>query len=521
MSGVPSRHIDDPAYKKRGVVKVSSWYPASTVPTADNQVLTYTYGTCAYNDMADAISTAFAPEHRIYLIGWSTNKDVPLKQGQRQTLADYLTNTRAQVRAMFYDGQITLTPMLKIGTGVENKWISDAINASPSGAAIIDSRLPPLGIHHQKMLIVQGQYGLVAFLGGMDFDPSRIEQNPGLGRPWHDVHVRIAGPAALECRKVFEDRWLDHPSSFTFDQKLGASATATEEQRRALAFPRPAKLSLDALPSSIMRNDSKRFTRQVHVAIGRTFANLSKAQLPPYKFAPNGDFSAWGLIEHGIKQATRWIYLEDQYLVSRMVRQALLAKLRDQSFEYLLMVMNGSGAAAVDFKFLITARNEFRRDLLAIDPKKNRWGLYILKQPTDPERQKWCGSYLHSKTWIFDDGYVITGSANCDNRGYTLDTEVVAGIAESNLFDVATGEGFAVDLRIRLWHKHLGLPHSHLRDWPKAIQFWRSPPPSAMVEDASAFERDNDLSPPAHFPSQSEANNVDFLWRTVIDPDSR
>jgi phosphatidylserine/phosphatidylglycerophosphate/cardiolipin synthase-like enzyme len=260
---------------------------------------------------------------------------------------------------------------------------------------------------------------------------------------------------------------------------------------------------------------SRHFTRRLHVAIGRTFAKGT------YTFAPNGDYSAWALIEKGIKQATRWIYLEDQYLVSRMARQALLAKLRDPSFEYLLMVMNGSGAAAADFKFLVTARNEFRRDLLSIDPKRERWGMYTLKQATDPERQKWCGNYVHSKTWVFDDGYVIMGSANCDNRGYTLDTEVVAGIADSNLIDVRIGESFASDLRTTLWHKHLGIPHALLRDWDKGIRFWRSPPPSAMIQDASAYEPDNDLTPPSNFPSAADAKNIELAWTRVIDPDAR
>jgi phosphatidylserine/phosphatidylglycerophosphate/cardiolipin synthase-like enzyme len=185
------------------------------------------------------------------------------------------------------------------------------------------------------------------------------------------------------------------------------------------------------------------------------------------------------------------------------------------------MLMNNSGAAASDFKFLVTARNEFRRDLFKIDPKQTRWGMFTLKDPGDKERQQWCGSYVHSKTWIFDDGYVIIGSANCDNRGYTHDTEVVAGITDTNTLDVLLGESFAIDLRTRLWHKHLGLPHNQVRDWDKAVKFWKRPPPSAMIVDVSALEQDYDLTPPAQFPSASEANVVEKAWTMFIDPDSR
>jgi len=260
----------------------------------------------------------------------------------------------------------------------------------------------------------------------------------------------------------------------------------------------------------------------VRVAVGRTFANITKSGGPvAFGFAPNGDYSAWALIESGIKQATRWIYLEDQYLVSRMARKALLDKFKDPGFEFLLMVMNGSAAAASDFKYLVTARNEFRRDLAAADPGKKRWGMYTLKQPADPERQKWCGTYVHSKTWVFDDGYVVAGSANCDSRGYTHDTEVVAGISDMNMLDVYLGESFATDLRTRLWRKHLGLPHAYLRDWDKAIKYWKKPPASAMIEDASGLEPDYDLLPPSNFPSAADAAGVEILWTKLIDPDSR
>ncbi|SCK55340.1 Phosphatidylserine/phosphatidylglycerophosphate/cardiolipin synthase [Variovorax sp. HW608] len=519
LKRVPGRRTDDPAYKKRGFRPPSAWYPTGVKPTDGNQVIAYTYGLCTFADMADALSTALSSDHRIYIIGWSTDKGTQLKPGTGGTLEDYLTRSRAQIRAMFYDGNITLTPLIKVKTDVENKWVNDAINNLPNGASVIDAKLPPLGIHHQKLLVVQGQFGLVAFIGGMDIAPSRAAISPP-GEPWHDTQIRIAGPAALDCRKAFEDRWLDHPATLVLDQKLGVSATSTRDARRAVAFPQPAALDLEGLQSSTMENRSRRADRRVTVAVGRTFANMKKAGASSeYSFAPSGDYSAWSLIETGIKQAVRWIYLEDQYLVSRMARKALLDKFADPSFEFLLMVMNGSGAAGKDFRYLVTARNEFRRDLQKID--RRRWGLYTLKDSNNSERQKWCGTYLHSKTWIFDDGYVVLGSANCDNRGYTFDTEIVAGIAEKDEISIALGESFATDLRTRLWFKHLGVPHAQLRDFEKGLKFWRQLPTTAMVVDSSGLEPDPDLDPPAPFPAPDAAANVDKLWSKVIDPDAR
>lgn len=518
---VPGRNVENPAYKKRGVRKSSDWFPSHVPPSANNQVIAYVHGSCTFADMADALSTASAPEHRIYILGWSTDKGTQLKPGVGNTLEDYLNSTRAQIRAMFYDGQITLTPLIKVSASVENKWINDTINKLPNGASVIDSKLPVLGIHHQKLLVVQGQFGTVAFIGGMDINPTRININSP-SEPWHDTQLRIVGPAALDCRKVFEDRWLDHAATAALDQKLGMSANFGVDARRAFGFPPPAMLNLDRLPSTTLQGGSKRATRRVQVAVGRTFANIKKiGGTTEYSFAPNGDYTAWALIETGIKQATRWIYVEDQYLVSRMARKALLDKFSDPNFEFLLMLINGSAAAAADFKYLITARNEFRRALAKIDPKRSRWGMYTLKDSNDAERRKWCGDYVHSKTWVFDDGYVVIGSANCDNRGYTHDTEVVAGITDSNLIDVFLGESFATDLRTRLWHKHLGVPHFQLRDFDKGIKFWKNPPSTAMIVDIGGLELDTDLTPPTPFPPAADAANVDKIWTTFIDPDSR
>lgn len=522
IAKVRGRDMDDPAYKGRSFRKPSDWFPKSRPPTSGNEVIPYVYGKCVFADMAEAIKTAFLPEHRIYIIGWSTDKGVQLTPGAGGTLEDYLKGTRAQIRGMFYNGTIALSPLISVKTPVENKWIAQAINSQPNGAAIIDGRLPQLGIHHQKLLIVQGQYGLVAFIGGMDLAPSRVNVDPPAGEPWHDVQLRIAGPAALEVRKIFQDRWMDHPDSGPLDERISGAKNLTDDRRRDMAFPAPAKLDRSALASGTFRpeSESARLNAMLPLAaVGRTFGSNKAGG--SYKFAPNGDFSAWEMIEHGIKQSIRWIYLEDQYLVSRMARKALLDKLSDPAFEYLLMVMNGSGAASADFKFLITARNEFRRDLLKVDPQKKRWGLYVLKDSGDPQRQKLCGTYLHSKTWIFDDGYVISGSANCDNRGYTLDSECVAGYADTNAIDVRIGKSSAAELRTRLWHKHLGLPHSQLRDFDKALQYWRRPPPTAMITDASAYELDTDLSPPSHFPSAADVANVEKVWTMVIDPDAR
>src|SRR5262245_19058406 len=64
---VPSRNMDDPAYKQRGFRKPAGWFPSTRPPTPGNEVIPYVYGKCVFADMAEALKTAFLPEHRIYI----------------------------------------------------------------------------------------------------------------------------------------------------------------------------------------------------------------------------------------------------------------------------------------------------------------------------------------------------------------------------------------------------------------------------------------------------------------------
>jgi phosphatidylserine/phosphatidylglycerophosphate/cardiolipin synthase-like enzyme len=486
-----------------------TWFPQQLAPHGGNEVIAYIYGKCLFLDIAAALDTAISEDHRIYLLGWDGEKGTQLTPGK--TLEDYLKSTRAQVRAMFWDGLVFQpVPALKIPSAQASPWLSKSINDLPNGACIIDRKHAQPATHHQKLLVVQGACGLIAFVGGMDIMPNRANVNPNDGRwPWHDVHVRLRGPAAMECRDVFQERWSDHPESFRLDLKLGGPDHA--------AFPTPSE-KLPAPTVTIPQGGLQPPARWVR--IGRTYPKLRKwGGGADYGFATQGNYGAWSLVERGIRSARRFIYLEDQYLVSRMARQLLIEKLNEKGFQFLLMLMNNSGAAAEDYKFIVSERNRFREELRNVDKLGSRWGLYILKRAADQDQRKWCGTYMHSKTWIVDDEFAIVGSANCENRGYTLNTEAVAAIADDVRVRYA-GRGFARQLRIALWHKHLGIPHDRLQDWSRGLSLWATAPASAMIENASAQEPDPDLGG-KFLPDASEKPNVERLWTTLCDPDAR
>jgi phosphatidylserine/phosphatidylglycerophosphate/cardiolipin synthase-like enzyme len=177
----------------------------------------------------------------------------------------------------------------------------------------------------------------------------------------------------------------------------------------------------------------------------------------------------------------------------------------------------GNDPAKCEFPFLKGTRNEFRTDLAAIDPQRKKWRMFSLSETKDANRRPWCGDFVHSKLWIFDDDFVVVGSANCDDRGYTYDTEIMAGLTEEPL-ERAAGGRFARNLRIALWRKHLGLPHAQLRDFASGLQHWLNPPPSAMFYDSSKLEVSGLLNDTEGLTRDNSTAN--FAWTHLIDPDA-
>ncbi len=344
-------------------------------------------------------------------------------------------------------------------------------------------------------------------------------------QPWHDVQVRIIGQGAGAICNVFSQRWIDHPDSAAIDQskfKLDAAAVAMD-----FSTARSRSLVPSVVSSSTSAAGQRATNDLQAVGIGRTYAALPKFSLPSspryYAFARSGEETAWRLIENGIKNTRRFLYIEDQYFVSRRLRSALVSKLADQTFQFLLVLMQSSASfdwsadiTQDEFPYLIAARNEIRTDFAAVDPGRKKWGLFVLKASSDTDRRLWCGSYVHSKTFIFDDECAIVGSANADDRGYTFDSELVACITEDPL-GRAAGQRFARDLRVNLWHKHLGVGQQQLVDWPAALNLWKKPPASAMVTDASGLEDSALLGPK---PVLRNFTTEDSRWRESIDPDA-
>lgn len=457
-----------------------------------NHVLALVEGSEAFAAMVIAIETANSASHYIYMLNWWAELDFELSPAHTLTggaastkLIDLLSNAVSkgvQVRAMFWDqlGSQNSTEVKRI-----NGLSFPGTPAPPgaNGGAILDNNTLNLGSHHQKILIVQGDSGLITYCGGVDFNPDRIShltRQPG--SPMHDVHCEIQGDASIDLLQIFLDRWTDHPDSAKIDAANG-----------------PLRGLSSAIPG---------FHGDQFVQIGRTFGNGSahagitntKGQRF-YSFAPTGERTAKRLIFHAIEQAQRFIYLEDQYLVDMDTSNKLKAQL--PKIQRLIILI--PHPSLNDHPHIWAMCKRFV-DNLGSDPKvvvcyKKPPGVTPNPKVVAPTT---TATYVHAKMWIMDDKFAIIGSANCGQRSYTHDSEVVAGIFDESKDSPCTLH-FAHSLRIRLWADHLNLKPADVFDPVGSAVHWFKPPVLARVavfnQNADTDSRFN----PNNIPTEAEA----------------
>jgi phosphatidylserine/phosphatidylglycerophosphate/cardiolipin synthase-like enzyme/subtilisin family serine protease len=297
------------------------------------------------------------------------------------------------------------------------------------GRGVIDGRYPAAGSHHQKSAIVQRGGEAVAYCGGLDIAPDRWDTQRHDSDPrrtpegyvgWHDVHVRVRGPAVLDIEANFRDRW-----------------NARREQPSILPPEGlPPVISTPAPPVASAPGTH-------HVQVLRTFACAHKHY---EDFAPAGELTCLAGYLKAIGRAQNYIYIEDQYLVSIELARALDRAL-DTIQRLVILVPQVADAPPVE------AFN-FHQSLFLTIVRSRHAGKVFIYHPLQPSTGQ--AIYVHSKVMVIDDVYAVTGSPNVNRRSMTHDTELATAVVDADL--VGGVCRYARDLRLRLWGEHLSLP---------------------------------------------------------------
>jgi carboxypeptidase C (cathepsin A)/phosphatidylserine/phosphatidylglycerophosphate/cardiolipin synthase-like enzyme/V8-like Glu-specific endopeptidase/subtilisin family serine protease len=319
------------------------------------------------------------------------------------------------------------------------------------GLGEFDDRLlvSEFGSHHQKSMVLSNDGEAVAYCGGIDIASGRWDtrfHNNDPRRPqssnagWHDAEFRLRGPAVLDIEQNFRDRWnsLDPPDS---------------EDPQKKSDPSPLTGPMPSVASSPGKH---------HVQVLRTYPCTATH----YKeFAPDGEFTCLAGYLKAIKRARNYIYIEDQYLVSETLADALAQALDTQLSHLIVLVPNEPDEMHPLKDFFIFHQAKFLQTVSARQPQK----VHIF-HPVQPATG--APIFVHSKLMIVDDIYAVAGSQNFSQRSMTFDTELAVAVVDAEVVDGVCR--FARDLRRNLWGEHLDLSPTSpvLMDPINAVAEW-------------------------------------------------
>jgi phosphatidylserine/phosphatidylglycerophosphate/cardiolipin synthase-like enzyme len=438
------------------------WLSQLRFALAGNTVTPLIDGPDAFRAVQHAIESAVDSTHFIYLLGWWTDPWVNLT-GPGTCLLDLFARAGAhgvQVRVLVWDAGWLLS---RDQSNLHDEAVK-AINRLPNCRAGQDDAGPMEKSHHQKLLVVQGREGLVALCGGVDVNADRVYDMPpprdsyradrphiswtgssgsggsgpqGSGNPLHDVHARVTGPTALPLLRVFLRRWWARSGHQEADRQSPLRAS----------FSQP-------LPAA---------TGSQFVRVGETFNGVLHR--------PGGNVSSRQVTVQdiwlrSILGARRFIYIEEQYLISDCAAAAIKAVL--PRLEHVTILIAPS--EITDMPGVWARRKAFIESITA--GNKHAAKLHIYTR-TAGQRQPCVRAnaphlYVHAKMAVIDDELMLIGSANCNNRGWETDSElVIASFEDEGGTSAAAGK-----LRMALWEHHLHVHASELADPVGSRHFW-------------------------------------------------
>ncbi|MFO8071149.1 MAG: VTT domain-containing protein [Polyangia bacterium] len=363
----------------------------------------------------------------ILLAGWDIDSRIVLKQGsdrgESPSLGEFLRRAverepGLEVHILVWDFSVIYTfereplPRLKLGWGSHGRIHFHMDDEHPIG-----------GSHHQKLVVIDDA---LAFTGGFDLtherwdtqrhaadDPRRADRDGRRYLPFHDVQVVVGGKAASDLGDLFRSRWLR------------ATGERLSARRPAQADPWPTELEPDLTDSE--------------VCIARTE--------PEFKGRPEVR-ELERLHLETIASARESLYIENQYLTSASICEALERSLRASEGPQVLIVLPLRSGGWLEERTM----NILRIHRLACLRRADSHGRLRVCYPKVPGLEDgWVN--LHSKLLVADERVAIVGTANLSNRSMGLDTECAVALRADRFPRAAAA---IARLRDRLLAEHLG-----------------------------------------------------------------
>lgn len=374
----------------------------------------------------------------IVIVGWDLHSELKLirnseKSEYPETLGkflDSLTRRKKELHvyllswdfAMIYAMEREFFPRYKL------KW-----RTNKNIHFCLDGEHPVGASQHQKIVVIDD---VLAFSGGLDIskwrwdtsqhlpdDERRVDPDGKAYPPFHDVQMMVDGQAAATLGRLVRQRWF----------RACGEMPIEVNQNSKIANPWPPGVRPDL--------------REVSVSISRTF--------PKYK-----DYSAIREVEtlylDSISRARKSIYIENQYLSSYRIGEAIKKRLTEKDGPEIVMVFPLKTGGWLEQHTMDVLRGRILHSLWEADIH-DRLRVYYPQLVVDPQ----VTLMVHAKVMVIDECFVRVGSSNLSNRSLGLDSECdLAIVGEEGNETNATIASF----RNRLLAEHLGVSEGEVSD---------------------------------------------------------
>jgi len=253
----------------------------------------------------------------------------------------------------------------------------------------------PLGAsQHQKLVVIDD---VLAFCGGIDLgkwrwdtsahrvrDERRIDPDGKRYPPFHDLQMAVEGEAARALGQLARDRW-----------RMAASKEPGEPRTDVRVGMRLPELDADfhdveiGIARTMPEYDERRETREVEQ-----------------------------LYLDSIAAARRLVYIENQYLSSYAIGEALAKRLEDPDGPEIVVIGPEKTGGWLEQHTMDVLRGRLLQKLRKAD-RYGRLAAYYVRLSKDPR----VALMIHAKLMIIDDRFVRVGSSNLSNRSMGLDSE--------------------------------------------------------------------------------------------------
>jgi phosphatidylserine/phosphatidylglycerophosphate/cardiolipin synthase-like enzyme len=326
--------------------------------------------------------------------------------------------------------------------------------------------------HHQKTVVIDDK---VAFLGGIDLtfldgdrwdthdhkpDQRAVDRTQKF---WHDVHLRVEGPAVLFVRDNFIQRWKygnlhSIRGAGTYKGHQWIPATPDRDP--------PALPVFSAQPKSKYQYPTGKESPEVPtVQIVRSMPHKNNwhSEKPVWhKGSDDWERSCKQAYLTGIRAAKEYIYLENQWVADEDIWAELVAAAKrnntNPTFRIIVMVpYEGLFAAGLGSNQELWIGSEIK-DVIKASYNTETFGMYSLVRRWNADGRP-DQIYIHSKILIVDDEWTLIGSANAG--GISLEgVRTGRDEPDTELSAIILDKKFASNFRKTLWEEHLGIPVS-------------------------------------------------------------